>query len=113
MLCCVTPPPPSPPLPPQTEGVWYVRVLGDVQQHEHGHVPHPCSLQLGSVAGVQQALWSRAQVAVAQRLQDPPQVPAQAVVQTTPAHRQRVQQLLQAVVSIRGGEPLQMGFGLV
>jgi hypothetical protein len=40
-------------------------------------------------------------VCVVQRLQDRPQVPAQTVVQTLPRHRQRVQQLLQAIVSGR------------
>lgn len=43
-----------------------------------------------------------AQMAVVQRLQDAPQVPAQAVVQALPGDGQWIQQVLQAVVSARG-----------
>lgn len=76
-----------------------VRVVGDVQQDEHGHVPQAGALQLRGVAGVEESLPLGAQVGVVQGLQDAPQVPAQAVVQALPGDRQRVQQLLQAVVS--------------
>jgi len=79
-----------------------VRVVGDVQQHEDGQVPEAGALQLGGVAGVQQGLARATQVAILQRLQDAPQVPAQPVVQTLPGHRQGVQQLMQAVVSETG-----------
>lgn len=77
-------------------------MVGDVQQDEHGPVPQPGALQLGGVAGVEQALPRGAQVAVVQRLQDPPQVPAEAVIQAVPGDRERVEQLLQAVVSAGG-----------
>lgn len=76
-----------------------VRVLGDVQQDEDGHVPQAGALQLRGVAGVEEALPWGAQVGVVQRLQDAPQVPAQAVVQALPGDGERLQQLLQAVVS--------------
>lgn len=76
-----------------------VRVLGDVQQDEDGHVPQAGALQLRGVAGVEEALPWGAQVGVVQRLQDAPKVPAQAVVQALPGDGERLQQLLQAVVS--------------
>lgn len=76
-----------------------VRVVRNVKQDEHGHVPEAGALQLCGVAGVEESLPRGAQVAVMQRLQDPPQVPAQTVIQTLPGDGQRVQQLLQAVVS--------------
>lgn len=76
-----------------------VRVVGDVQQDEDGQVPEAGALQLCGVAAVEEALVRGAQVTVVQRLQDAPQVPAQTVVQTLPGDGQRLQQLLQAVVS--------------
>lgn len=76
-----------------------VRVVGDVQEDEHRHVPEAGALQLCGVAGVQDPLPRGAQVAVVQRLQDAPQVPAEAVVQTLTGDAQRLQQLLEAVVS--------------
>lgn len=76
-----------------------VRVVGDVQQDEDGHVPQPGALQLRGVAGVEESLPGGAQVAVVQRLQDAPQVPAQTVVQALPGDGQGVQKLLQAVMS--------------
>lgn len=83
----------------------YVHVLRYVQQYIDCHVPEASALQLGSVAGVYEALTGGAQVCVVQRLQDRPQVPAQTVVKTLPCHRQGVQQLLQAVVPGREREP--------
>lgn len=74
-------------------------MVGDVQQDEDGQVPEAGALQLRGVAAVEEALARGAQVAVVQRLQDAPQVPAQTVVQTLPGDGQRLQQLLQAVVS--------------
>ena len=91
---------------PHTFGhVVYVRVVRYVQQYVDGHVPEASTLQLGSIAGVYEALSGRAEVCVVQRLQDRPQVPAQTVVKTIPRHRQGVQQLLQAVVPGREREP--------
>lgn len=81
------------------------RVIGDVHQDEDSQVPEAGALQLGGVAAVEEALARGAQVAVVQRLQDPPQVPAQTVIQTLPGDSQGIQQLLQAVVS--GGEKRQ------
>jgi len=83
-----------------------VRVVGDVQQDEDGHVPEAGALQLSGVAGVEESLPRGAQVAVVQRLQDAPQVPAEAVIQTLPGDRERVQQLLQAVMSAGGHTPV-------
>ena len=74
-------------------------MVGDVQQDEDGQVPEAGALQLSGVAGVEESLPRGAQVAVMQRLQDAPQVPAETVIQTLPGDRQRVQQLLQVVVS--------------
>lgn len=76
-----------------------VRVVGNVQQDEDGEVPQAGALQLRGVAAVQEALALGAQVGVVQRLQDAPQVPAQTVVQALPGDGQRLQQLLQVVVS--------------
>lgn len=77
-------------------------MVWDVQQDKYGHVPESGALQLGGVAGVEQSLPRCAQVAIVQRLQDAPQVPAEAVVQAVPGDGERVQQLLQAVVSAGG-----------
>ena len=80
-----------------------LRVVVDVHQDEDGHVPEAFALQLSCVAAVQEALSGGAQVSVVQRLKDAPQVPAESVVQTLPGDAQRVEQLLQAVVSVGGG----------
>lgn len=83
-------------------------MVGDVQQDEDGHVPEAGALQLGGVAGVEESLPRGAQVAVVQRLQDAPQVPAQTIIKTLPGDRQRVQQLLQAVVPAGGRTETQL-----
>lgn len=77
-------------------------VVWDVQKDEDGQVPETGALKLGGVAGVDQALATDAQVAVVQRLQDTPQVPAEAVIQASPGDGERVEQRLQAVVSAGG-----------
>lgn len=77
-----------------------LRVVGNVQQDEDGHVPEAAALQLCSIAAVKEALARGAEVGVVQCLQDAPQVPAQTVVQTLPGDGQWLQQLLQAVVSV-------------
>lgn len=80
-----------------------VHVIGDVHQDEDGKVPEASTLQLSCVAAVEEALTGSTQVAVMQRLQDPPQVPAQTVVQALPGDGQWLQHLLQAVVSGKQG----------
>ena len=64
---------------------FYLRVVWQVQQLVGGHVPESRALELGSVAGVDEALVGGVQVGVAQRTQHAPQVPAQSVVQLLPS----------------------------
>lgn len=66
-------------------------MIRDVHQDEDGEVPEAGALQLSSVAAVEEALTGGAQVAVVQRLQDPPQVPAQTVIQALPGDSQGIQ----------------------
>lgn len=78
-------------------------MVGDVQQDVDGHVPEAGALQLCGVAGVEESLPRGAQVTEVQRLQDAPQVPAEPEIQALPGNGQRLQQLLQAVVSVGVG----------
>lgn len=81
-----------------------VHVIGDVHQDEDSKVPEASTLQLSGIAAVEEALTGGTQVAVMQRLQDPPQVPAQTVVQALPGDGQWLQHLLQAIVSVKQGK---------
>lgn len=65
-----------------------------MQQDEDGEVPEVGALQLRGIATVEETLVCAAQVAVVQCLQDAPQVPAQAIVQSLPGDSQRIQQVL-------------------